>query len=162
MDTRPSSYPYTAHSLHSLACTACLHAVPKAMCSILMETFLADTCQHKMGVTMCCSNNIASCSCLACSVPSASLCCGMQKCVAVKAFDTALEALQRAQEIGLQFFRGDAYFAVMKGAVLNKQLDIAIKYVLYWRACCMCALVSVCPCACPVALQQVRIPGAWT
>ena len=61
------------------------------------------------------------------SVPSV-LCCGMQRCVAVKAFDTALEALQRAQELGLQFFRGDAYFAVMKGAVLNKQLDIAIKY----------------------------------
>ncbi|KAL3163360.1 hypothetical protein ABBQ32_009749 [Trebouxia sp. C0010 RCD-2024] len=51
----------------------------------------------------------------------------IEKCVAVKAFDTALEALQRAQEIGLQFFRGGAYFAVMKGAVVNKQLDIAIK-----------------------------------
>lgn len=63
----------------------------------------------------------------------------MQKCVAVKAFDTALEALQRAQEIGLQFFRGGAYFAVMKGAVVNKQLDIAIKYVYFWHVCaCIC------------------------
>ena len=46
----------------------------------------------------------------------------------MKAFDTALEALQRAQELGLQFFRGEAYYAVMKGAVLNKQLDLAIRY----------------------------------
>lgn len=46
----------------------------------------------------------------------------------MKAFDTALEALQRAEELGLQFYRGDAYYAVMKGAVLNKQLDVAIRY----------------------------------
>ena len=57
-------------------------------------------------------------------------CYGTQACVAVKAFDTALEALQRAEELGLQFFRGDAYYAVMKGAVLNKQLDVAVKYKL--------------------------------
>lgn len=62
----------------------------------------------------------------------------MQACVAVKAFDTALEALQRAEELGLQFFRGDAYYAVMKGAVLNKQLDLAIKY----KSCC--PLLCVC------------------
>lgn len=51
----------------------------------------------------------------------------MQACVAVKAFDTAHEALQRAEELGLQFYRGDAYYAVMKGAVLNKELDLAIR-----------------------------------
>ena len=51
----------------------------------------------------------------------------MQTCVKVKAFETALQALKRAQELGLQFFRADAYYAVMKGAVLNQQLDLAIK-----------------------------------
>lgn len=59
--------------------------------------------------------------------PRCILCCGMQACVAVKAFDTAHEALQRAEELGLQFYRGDAYYAVMKGAVLNKELDLAIR-----------------------------------
>ncbi len=52
----------------------------------------------------------------------------LQTCVSTKAFDVALEALQRAHEIGLQFFRADAYYAVMKGAVLNQQLDVAIRY----------------------------------
>lgn len=51
----------------------------------------------------------------------------LQTCVAVKAFDVALEALQRAQEIGLQFFRADAYYSVMKSAVVNKRLDLAIQ-----------------------------------
>lgn len=54
--------------------------------------------------------------------------CGVQTCVKVKAFASALEALQRAQELGLQFFRADAYYAVMKGAALDRQLDLAIRY----------------------------------
>lgn len=49
------------------------------------------------------------------------------KCVEVRAFNTALEAFQRAEELGLQFFRADAYHAVMKGAVMNKQLDVAVR-----------------------------------
>ena len=56
-----------------------------------------------------------------------SLCLILQKCVEVQAFAVALEALQRAEELGLQFFRADVYHAVMKGAVMNKQLDIAIR-----------------------------------
>ena len=51
----------------------------------------------------------------------------MQTCISVKAFQSALEALQQADEIGLQFFRSDPYYAVMKGAVINKRLDIAIR-----------------------------------
>ena len=51
----------------------------------------------------------------------------LQKCVEVQALPVALEALQRAEELGLQFFRADAYNSVMKGAVMNKQLDIAIR-----------------------------------
>ena len=52
----------------------------------------------------------------------------LQKCVEVRAFNVALEAFQRAEELGLQFFRADAYHAVMKGAVMNRELDIAVRY----------------------------------
>lgn len=80
----------------------------------------------------------------------------MQKCVAARAFDTALEGLQRAQELGLQFFRGDSYYVVMKGAVLNKQLDVAMKYaVVMFR--------GVCGCPCPCCISSCRAAtGACT
>ena len=53
----------------------------------------------------------------------------------VRAFNVALEAFQRAEELGLQFFRADAYHAVMKGAVMNKQLDVAVRYA-HQTGCC--------------------------
>ena len=54
-------------------------------------------------------------------------CVVLQTCNAVKAYDTALEALQSAHELGLQFFRADMYYSTMKAAALDKRLDIAIK-----------------------------------
>lgn len=56
-----------------------------------------------------------------------SACDTLQTCNEVKAFDTALESLERAHELGLQFFRADAYYTTMKAAALNGRLDVAIK-----------------------------------
>lgn len=52
----------------------------------------------------------------------------MQTCNEVKAFDTALESLEQTNELGLQFFRADAYYSTMKAAALEGRLDVTIKY----------------------------------
>ena len=51
----------------------------------------------------------------------------LQTCNAVKAFDTALKSLEQGHELGLQFFRADAYYSTMKAAALDGRLDITIK-----------------------------------
>ena len=53
----------------------------------------------------------------------------LQKCLSTKSHDVALEALQRVHELGLQFDNNDAYYKVMKVAITNGRLDIAMRYV---------------------------------
>ncbi|DBA95118.1 hypothetical protein WJX77_005434 [Trebouxia sp. C0004] len=46
-------------------------------------------------------------------------------CLSTKSYDVALEALQRAHELGLQFDNNEAYYKLMKIAITNGRLDIA-------------------------------------
>lgn len=67
----------------------------------------------------------------------------LQTCLSTKSYDVALEALQRAHELGLQFDNNDAYYKLMKVAITNGRLDIAMRYApIHLRMCCWCVMHS--------------------
>ncbi len=67
----------------------------------------------------------------------------LQTCLSTKSYDVALEALQRAHELGLQFDNNDAYYKLMKVAITNGRLDIATRYApIHLHMCCWCVMCS--------------------